>query len=104
MAEHATEFRARQSATWRRSKVWLVLVVAGFVGMFAAGEVDGGSPAGRWAVAIASLGGLAAGIIMLTRVVLAHYRCPNCERSVAHVIDGVPLNPKACPHCHVSLR
>ena len=103
-AEHATEFRARQSATWRRSKVWLLFVVAGFVGMFAAGEVGGESSAGRWALALASFGGLAFGIVMLTRVVLAHYRCPNCERSVVHAIDGVFLNPKACPHCHVPLR
>jgi hypothetical protein len=103
-AEHATEFRARQSATWQRSKLWLVLAVAGFVGMVAAGHVDGESSASRWALALASFGGLAFGIAMLTRIVLAHYRCPNCERSVIRVLDGVPLSPKACPHCHVPLR
>lgn len=103
-AEHAAEFRARQSATWRRSKVWLLLVVAGFIGMLAAGEVDGSSSAGRWSVALASFSGFALGIVMLTRAVLAHYRCPSCERSVVHALDGVPLNPKTCPHCHARLR
>ena|SRR5688572_11935313 len=103
-AEYAAQFRARQVETWRRSKLWLLLMAGGFVGGFFVGSLDGDSPADLWVAGLICFGAVALGIIMLTRVVLHHYRCPNCERPVVHAMDDVPFSPKSCPHCHAALR
>ena len=95
--ETIREFQERRAYTFRRCRLWLAMTIIGFAGTFAFNKrLDDG-------IVFLFFIMSAVGICVLTFVVKKHYRCPECEE-VVWEFDGVPIDPRECPHCHAILK
>ena len=110
-ADHVAEFRARQAETWQKSGFWIALMLGGFVWACLVGGLDSDSSPRLWVAGLLSFGIVGLSVVMVTRVVVEHYRCPNCER-LGLQEDGVPLfpgsahtaMPNSVEHCMAAQR
>ena len=110
----SAEFQRRRSATWRATRLWLL--VGALAGVAFCLLPTGRAADMSEAQFTLNLVSLVAGGICITAVVFSVrrlYRCPRCETIPMGLMGrpgtigvrwGVDLNPYTCPNCGAKLR
>jgi hypothetical protein len=104
--EIASEFQRRRQITGRLERPWIWLLIAGWIGVFAAFFSESLSPRTTAGLFFVSLVALASSTVRINFIMMKHYRCPSCDKIpiVNGMHNGVLINPSECPSCGVSLK
>jgi hypothetical protein len=112
----SAEFQRRRLATWRATRLWLLLGAAAGVA-FSLGPKgsDADMSEAQFTFMLVALVAIGVSLTVVVFSVRRLYRCPHCETvpmgSVGMlgpasfgVRRGVALNPYTCPNCGAKLR
>jgi hypothetical protein len=101
----ADEFQARRRTAERLQRPWILLLLAGWVGVAVFFYAENFS---NWAIGlfVASIVSLGLSAVRINFITMKHYRCPSCGAIPKQhgMRGGVFVNPWECPSCGVALR
>jgi hypothetical protein len=103
----AREFQHRRRLTFQRLKHWIVLMIIGFLSciIITIGTINSDHDL-MVLIFIALMVPTGTAVIAINLIISRYYRCPVCDRIpyTSGMSGGLPLDPKACPHCGALFR
>ena len=101
------KFQERRAETWRRVRIPVIVMLAGFLVLFFFSEGVRPEPTLRFWISFIAFISVVGAVAYVTFTWKRLYRCPECEAPVQNSFlrgGDVPLNPDSCPNCGVRLR